>query len=51
MKHSRKEWILVRLLELSLKEDKDVVDIEEEAMLEQELKGLLNGSEENHQLL
>ena len=51
MKHSRKEWILVRLLELSLKEDKDVVDIEEEARLEQEHKGLLNGSEENHQLL
>ena len=41
---SRKDHLYKRLLELSFKEDKDRVDIEEEKILEKELKEILRGN-------
>ena len=41
----RKEWVISRLMELSFKEDKDIVDVEEEKSLEQELKDIQSDSE------
>lgn len=41
---TRKEWIERRLLELSYKEDKDQVDLEEEKRLDLELASLTKES-------